>query len=149
MTLGRRWKLVCYLLGAAVAGAIIGRLFPPFVLDDPFWRDFWSGPPVAGIFALGGAGIAYGAALLGAKTSRTAAKRQEWWDRAEWALTLARSDKYVDRIIGLEALTALSSEATRTEYRLILAVTEAVSGEGVESRDPVGDVDTPPRVRDN
>ena len=58
-------------------------------------------------------------------------ERQEWWDRAEWALTLARSDKYVDRIIGLEALTALSSEATRTEYRLILAVTEAVSGEGV------------------
>lgn len=143
------WKFLCTLLAAAVIGASIGRIMPPFVLDHPFWREFWSGPPAAGLFALGGAFIAYWAARLGAKTSRTAAKRQEWWDRAEWALTLARSDEDVDRIIGLEALTALSDEATKTEYALILSVIEAVSGRGVESSVSNEDMDTMLPVQDD
>lgn len=78
-----------------------------------------------------------------------AAKRQEWWDRAEWALGLAMSDKDVDRIVGLEALTSLSGEATETEFELILAVIEAVSGDGVESTVANGHVDTATQVQDN
>ncbi len=145
----QRWKLGLCLLGAAAVGSIFGRLMPPFVVDVPFWREFWSGPPVAGLFALAGAGVAYGAARVGAKTSRTAAQRQEWWDRAEWALTLAMSDKDVERIVGLEALTAMTGDATQTEFAMILAVTEAVSGEGVEIAEPDGAVDITPQMPDN
>lgn len=149
MTLRRHWKLACSLFAAAIAGAIVGRLLPPFVLDDPFWREFWTGPPAAGLFALGGAGVAYGAAWLGTRASRKTAKRQEWWDRAEWALGLAMSDKDVDRIVGLEALKSLSSEATETEFKLILAVIEAVSGEGPEKTEANGNVDTATPLKDN
>lgn len=78
-----------------------------------------------------------------------AAKREEWWDRAEWALTLAMSDKGVERIVGLEALTAMTDEATETEYGIIVAVTNAVSGEGVTLTASDGYVDSPPQVQDN
>ena len=59
------------------------------------------------------------------------------------------SDKGVERIVGLEALTAMTGEATETEFEIILAVTEAVSGEGVTLPASKGDVDTPPQVQDN
>lgn len=72
---GRWWKLGLSLLCAAAAGATIGRMFPPFVVVEPFWRQFLSGPPVAGLFALGGAGIAYGAAWLGLVLERRARQR--------------------------------------------------------------------------
>lgn len=126
-----------------------GRLLPPFVVDLPFWREFWSGPPVAGLFPPAGAGVAYGAARVGAKTSRTAAQRQEWWDPAEWALTLALSDKDAERIVKLEALTAMTDDATQTEFAMILAVTEAVSGQGVEITEPEGAVDITPQMPGN
>lgn len=114
---------------AVTAGAIGRGFFPPFVLDHPFWREFWTGPPAAGVFALAGAAVAYLAARVAATTARRGAERQEWWDRAEWALDLARSDKESDRLIGLRALEALGSEATGTELQMVLAVTEAVVGD--------------------
>lgn len=123
-----KWIAVACVVGAA-AGAILRGLLPPFVLDDPFWRDFFSGPPTAGLFAVVGAVIAYLAARAGARATRKGAERQEWWDRAEWALNLARSDESVDRIIGLRALGPLSDEATETEFEMILAVTTAVTGD--------------------
>ncbi|UNX55563.1 hypothetical protein MF406_04690 [Georgenia sp. TF02-10] len=61
-------------------------------------------------------------------TARHGAERQEWWDRAEWALNLARSDERRDRLIGLRALEALRNEAMQIEYGLIIAVTEEVTG---------------------
>lgn len=122
-----------------LAGAVIRGFLPPFVLDDPFWRAFLSGPPAAGLFALAGAGVAYAAARVGARTARRGDEREEWWARAEWALNLARSDQRVDRVIGLRALQALGSQATETEYQMILSVTEAVTG----------DVDTVPEAGHN
>lgn len=132
---GRR-KLNGVLVLVAVASALLGAaargFFPPFVLDDPFWRAFLSGPPAAGLFALLGAGVAYLAARVAAQTSRRGNEREEWWARAEWALNLARSDQRKDRVIGLRALEALGQQATETEYKMVLSVTEAV----------IGDVDT-------
>lgn len=131
-----RWRVGIAAFVGLVLGALVRGFFPPFVLDDPFWREFLSGPPVAGMFAVIGAAIAYGAASVGARTSRRGAERQEWWDRAEWALNLARSNDHVDRLIGLRALDALRDEATQSEYVLILAVTEGVTG-GMDTADTV------------
>lgn len=127
---------------SASSGALLRGFFPPFVLDDTFWRSFWSGPPAAGIFALVGAVIAYAAARVAAAMSRTGAERQEWWDRTEWALNLARSDSRADRLIGLRALTALKEDATETELQLVMAVIEAVAGTD-------GNVDNRPQREDN
>lgn len=110
-------------------GWVAGLLWPPIILDDPFWRAFWSGPPVAGLFAVVGAVIAYTAAQVGARTARRAAEREEWWNRAEWALDLARSDTQSDRLIGLRALEGLKEQATKSEAAMILAVTGAVTGD--------------------
>lgn len=116
------------ILGVA-AGAVGRGFFPPFVLDDPFWREFWSGPPAAGIFALLGAGVAFSAARVAARTARQGSERQEWWDRAEWAMNLARADNLSDRFVGLRTLAALKEEATEMELQMIVAVIEAVVGD--------------------
>lgn len=127
--------LIVAVLGGLTVGFIVRGFLPPFVLDEPFWRDFLSGPPAAGLFALGGACVAYAAARVAARTSRRGDEREEWWARAEWALNLARSDKKADRLIGLRALQALGAQATETEYEMVLSVTEAVTGD-------IDDVDT-------
>jgi hypothetical protein len=139
----REVRVSSFLVGGGILVGAVGRgFFPPFVLDQPFWRDFWSGPPTAGIFALVGAGVAYVAARIAARTARKSAERQEWWDRAEWALNLARSDKSADRLIGLRTLAALRGEATETEFEMIVAVTEAVVGDD-------SDVDIEPATPEN
>ncbi|UNX54575.1 hypothetical protein MF406_17105 [Georgenia sp. TF02-10] len=133
----RSWRLVIAALAGIAAGAIGRGFLPPFVLDDPFWRAFWAGPPAAGVFALAGAGVAYGAARTATKTARRGAERQEWWDRAEWAMNLARSKKEIDRVIALRALIALAGEATAVEAEMVVAVTEAVVGDDdVDSSSP-------------
>lgn len=115
-------------------------MLPPFVLDQPFWRDFWTGPPAAGVFALVGAVVAFIAATKSARVQRRAAERQEWWDRAEWALNLARSEDDSSRYIGMSALQGLEEDATRAEYAMMTAVTTAVTGQvAMDDRSPEQD----------
>lgn len=106
------------------AGGFIARGFvPPIIFDDPFWRSFWTGPPAAGIFALLGAVVAFGAAAWAARGARLSARRNEWWERAEWALTQAMSSEPFNIDVGLAALEALEVEATGTESDMLAAVT--------------------------
>lgn len=133
------------LLLAGTFGFVLRSFLPPFVLDDPFWRDVLSGPPVAGLFALVGAGVAFAAAAIAARTAKEAAavtaqtskdaahvaattsrenaRRQEWWDRTEWALSQVMSTDPVARTIGLETAVLLTAEATTAEAAMIDAVT--------------------------
>lgn len=125
------------LVGATVGVALREKWFPPL---SPFWRDFLSGAPVAGLFAVVAALIAYKAASAGAEASREASRREEWWDRASWALDLARSDEGANREIGLRALQALEDDANDAEYQMILAVTETVAGlADMDNSDPLSD----------
>jgi hypothetical protein len=112
------------LICGAAAGVTVGLLSRALV-DDSFVREFWTGPPAAGIFALIGAGLAYGAATVAARVSRRSAERQEWWDRAKWALDLVMSSDEADREVGLAAIEVLVPEATKTEAEMIDAVTSA------------------------
>jgi hypothetical protein len=86
---------------AFVSGFAVARVLPPFIMDDPFWRDFWSGPPAAGIFAVVAAFFAYSAAVHSASVTKRNAEADEFWKQAEWALNLAISDSSTKRAVGL------------------------------------------------
>lgn len=124
-------------------GAVVGRLFPPFELDHQFWHDFLSGPPMAGAFAILAASIAYKAATRSVKASRDHAEEEEWWNRAEWGIGLAISDKPEQKLVGLEAISVLLDGATKREDALIEAAARAIkdqqTGAAVDRLDETGD----------
>ncbi|MFB7252380.1 hypothetical protein [Microbacterium sp. NPDC056234] len=120
----------------AAAGAIVRGFFPPFVLDDPFWRDFWSGPPAAGLFAVVAAVIAFFPAYRSTRITRENAAREQWWNRAEWALSQAVSDKQADREVANSALVALSEQATEMEAKMIFRVIENLQGSPAVDNQP-------------
>lgn len=120
-------------LGGAV-GIIVGRLFPPFVLDEGFWRSFITSAGFGGVMAVIAAAIAYAAARHSAKSARAQAeedrkqrklsdRKEQWWARAEWALNqVVRGDSE----IGYRLLNALgeSEWADEHEADVIAAATE-------------------------
>lgn len=115
----RRWLVGMGVLGGLVLGFVIRGLLPPFVLDDPFWRAFWSGPPVAGLFAIVAAAVALYPSIRTLGVARENAAREQWWNRAEWALGLATSDTQSDREVANDALVALLDDATETEGKML------------------------------
>lgn len=118
----RNWLYLTVGSSGVVVGGILGRLLPPFVLDDPFWRSFWVSPAVGGMAAVVAAVIAFGAARQSASASSRGARRQEWWYRAEWALNLAATKEDASREMGLRVLEVLLQDATETEAQIIRAV---------------------------
>ena len=118
---------------ALAAGLLLRGLFPALAMDDRFWRSFWSGPPAAGLFALAGALVAFAAAHVGTRSARRAAEREEWWNRAEWALDLARSRVRSERVLGLRTLAALKGDATETELDMLVAVADVLLGEKLDA----------------
>ncbi|WP_146242550.1 hypothetical protein [Curtobacterium sp. MCPF17_047] len=119
----RERRGVWWIASAGAVGLVVGGIgrgfLPPFVLDEPFWRSFWSGPPAAGLFAVCAAVVAFFPAYRSTRVARESAARDQWWKRAEWALTMAGSDKQVDREVALDAFLALLSDATQTEAAMI------------------------------
>lgn len=79
-------KRGCLLLGGVIGlcvGAIVGRLFPPFVLDDEFWRAFFTSAGFGGVLALVAAGVAFGAAAYSShRTAKNVAEDREQRERA-------------------------------------------------------------------
>lgn len=137
----RYWLYLAVGTSGVLVGGVIGRLLPPFILDDPFWRSFWVSPAVGGFAAVIAAVIAFSAAKAAAHASRIGAERQEWWHRAEWALNLAVSGEGRNRDVGMQALRALAARATDLESEIIVAVTNTYLDE--ES------VDEPAQTTDN
>jgi hypothetical protein len=102
------------------SGAAARNAAEPFVVDGPFWRDFLTGPPAAGLFAIVAACIAFFPALRTAQIARSNSAREQWWLRAQWALGLATSNRVEEREISKDALVALSAEATELEMGMIV-----------------------------
>ncbi len=70
-------------VGGLIAGAVLGRLFPPFVLDDGFWRAFFTSAGFGGVMALAAAGVAFGAAAYSShRAGQNASKDREQRDEA-------------------------------------------------------------------
>ncbi|NII49702.1 hypothetical protein [Frigoribacterium endophyticum] len=113
---------------AGVAGFTVRGFLPPFVVDASFWRDFLTGPPVAGAFAVLAAAVAYSAAERNAREQRRASEREEWWHRAEWALSRALSDNVTERSAGIQASSALVQSATDSEAAIVRAVLDPFFG---------------------
>jgi len=121
-----RKKWILSLAAAAVAGGLVGapirNAASPSAVDDPFWRAFLSGPPVAGIFAVMAAVVAFYPAFRTSEVAKSNAARDQWWNCAQWALQLAGSDNQADREIAKDALIALNTEATKLESAMIIRV---------------------------
>lgn len=132
-----------FLLGLAVAK------FIPIAGGTDFWNDFFIGPPAAGLFALAAAGVAFLSARTGTKAVRETAlkntetllenaRRQEWWNRAEWALNLATSDNTSNRAVGIETLRLMLLDAEPQEAAMVKKVIDDVaSGVYKSSAKPV------------
>jgi hypothetical protein len=148
--MSERARRVVQFVGVGLLAAGVGfgvrSVLPPFVLDDPFWRAFWSGPPVAGLFAVVAAGVAFFPAFWSALIARENAAREQWWKRAEWALGQAGSDKQTDREVANVALVALLKEATEAEGAMIYRTIENLQGEGGVDSQP-GSAETSSRWR--
>lgn len=118
----RYWVHLTVGTSGLLVGGVIGRLLPPFILDDPFWRSFWVSPAVGGMAAVVAAVIAFCAAKQSARASSRGARRQEWWYRAEWALKLAATDEDKPRDTGIRVLEVLLQDATEIDAQIIDAV---------------------------
>lgn len=145
-----RGKRVAWPIGVGLVGVVVGfsgrSVLPPFVLDDPFWRAFWSGPPMAGLFAIVAAAIAFYPAYRSTRIGRENAAHEQWWKRAEWALGQAGSDNQTDREVANDALVALLSDATETEGAMIVRTIENLQGTGAVDTE-AGSAETSSRWR--
>lgn len=141
-------------------GAVVGRLFPPFVLDDTFWRAFFTSAGFGGVMALCAALVAFGAAAYSVhRTGENATKdrkqrnldaeqdrlqremadqRAQWWDRFTWATERALDrdtrDVGVVSMIGLVGHPWASSEDTD----IAIAVADALDTMDTETNGSEG-----------
>lgn len=109
-----------------VVGLIVGRLFPPFVVDRGFFRDLILSPAAAGLFALLAAVVALWPAFSRLKASREVASDREWWKRSEWAIAMAVSKQDEKKIVGLLACEELLEGAKKRNDELLVVVANAI-----------------------
>lgn len=127
----RAWTLAVVAVAAVGTGYGLRSAFPPYmivttpvVIDEALWRAAISGPPMAGLFAIIAAIIAFTPAMRSTAIARENAAREQWWNRAKWALDLAGSDDQDDREVANAALKALLPEGTRVEGAMIIRTIE-------------------------
>jgi hypothetical protein len=79
----KRCAVLLSLASGLLAGAFLGRLFPPFVLDNDFWRAFFTSAGFGGVMALAAAGVAFGAAAYSShRAGQNALRDREQRDQA-------------------------------------------------------------------
>ncbi|KQY61435.1 hypothetical protein [Nocardioides sp. Root140] len=91
-----------------------------------FWDAIghWlTSPGFGGLAAVVAASIAYAGVKRSVRSQRDANRKQQWWERARWALDLTLSEDTTTRTIGLEVLDALgrSEYAGEHEYDVVEA----------------------------
>ncbi|WP_136056011.1 DUF4153 domain-containing protein [Microbacterium sp. K24] len=106
------WKWIV----AAITVAL-GWIFQDFFPWLGSWFIPWAQTPgFGGAAAVVAAAIAFTAARNQAGVQRDAQRKEQWWKRAEWALTLVLSDKTETREIGFEVLEALGRSDYAAEH---------------------------------
>lgn len=134
---GRRW--VAAVVAATVTfvvGLSVGALASPFFGDEEFRRAFRTSAGFGGVAAVGAALVAFAAALYSVRSTREQAeadreqserreRKEQWWSRAEWALTQVAHGGSA-AVIGLGVLEALgrSEWADQHEGDIIAAATD-------------------------
>ena len=107
------------------------------------WQDWVMSPGFGGLAAVVAAVVAFLGVGRTVKAQREADRKQQWWDRARWALDLTLAEDTTTRTIGLEVLDALSRSeyAGQHEFEVVdAAITptlEAYAYQGDETTHPV------------
>ncbi len=80
------------------------------------WGGFALSPGLGGLAAVLAASIAYAGLRRAVHQQREAARKQQWWDRARWALDLTLADDSARREVGFEMLDALATSEWAAEH---------------------------------
>lgn len=128
-------------------GVVVGRLLPPFVLDDPFWQAFLTSASLGGVAAFLAAvvafcGVAYSVRRV-AENSRSdreqrqiADARAHFWVRFSWAAEKAVDPDQAE--LGILVLSQLIEQewVTIEDNRAAIAVADVVLAAPVEEAGP-------------
>jgi hypothetical protein len=113
------------------------------------WGGFLMSPGFGGTAAVIAAGVAYLGVVRNVRAHREANRKQQWWERARWALDLTVSDDSSTRAVGFSVLDALarSEWAGEHEAEVIDAAVDAAL-ESYFSQDLVEDGESPSSATD-
>lgn len=124
------------------------------VAADPtthgWFGDWLMSPGFGGAAAVLAAVIAFAGVSRNLKAQRNANRKQQWWERARWALDLTLDDDSSTRAVGFEVLDALarSEYADEHEAEVIDAAVSATLAAYAE-QDDEQDEDEPPHDESN
>jgi len=143
----RVWRFLGW-VALVLAGAVVGRLFPPFVVDWPWVGTFVTSPGLGGLAAVCAAVIALSAALYTSRRSAAVAtadreqrerlakidraqrevaeQRAQWWTRFTWAADHAVHDETAE--LGISVLLELIDQewVTVEDNQIAIAVADVI-----------------------
>lgn len=92
-------------------------------MTDFTFGQWLMSPGFGGLAAVLAATIAFLGVSRNVKVQREANRKQQWWERARWALDLTLNDDSTTRTVGFEVLDALAGSewAREHEYDVIEA----------------------------
>lgn len=108
------------------------------------WMSAWAmSPGFGGLAALAAAAVAYRGAVRSIRNQRASTRKEQWWDRARWALDLTLSESGEERAVGFAVLEALASSEWAEEHEtdVIAAATEPTL-EAYEDQGESADLDS-------
>lgn len=103
------------------------------------WQRFFLSPGFGGLAAVLAASIAFEGLRRSVKAQRETARKEQWWDRARWALDLTLSDQSSTREVGYGVLEALAESEYAAEHEA--EVIDAALERGIGAYDPEDGLD--------
>lgn len=91
------------------------------------WLGEWlMSPGFGGLAAVVAALLALWGVQTNVRSQRAATRKQQWWERARWALNLTLSEQTSEREVGFAVLDALANSEWAQEHEsdVIVAATE-------------------------
>jgi len=82
------------------------------------WGEWFMSPGFGGLAAVIAAAVAFGGVIRTVKAQRETNRKQQWWERARWALDLTLSEDSTSRTVGFEVLDALGRSEYATEHEV-------------------------------
>jgi hypothetical protein len=130
-----RGRQITLLVVAVIVGAIAGGWVcrSGALPDAKTWRtvgswlsDWIRTAGFGGAAAVLAAAIAYAGVRRNVRVQREASRKEQWWDRAKWALDLTLSEIPEERVVGFAVLDALADSEWAQEHEsdVIAAATE-------------------------
>jgi hypothetical protein len=116
-------------------------------VTDFSFAQWLMSPGFGGTAAVVAAGIAWAGVNKSVKAQRQVNRKQQWWERARWALDLTLNDDSITRAVGFEVLDALANSEWATEHETdVIDAAVAATLDGYDSADiddTTGNTDNP------